>query len=165
MERGWRSSTLPIGRSEGEPISQVQIQLQRANDNYPLQLVNETNHEAEWELLYSNGEPKWTVSGLNESARYVFRVRAGNTFGWSKYSNASGPQDIATVLKFRQRDRASSGLIVGIAVPLLLLLCTICGLFVATLFRRPWEKKKPLPAGMALLFISYPHTWKSSLRR
>ena len=115
-----------------------------------LQLMNETNEEAEWELLYSNGESRWTISGLNESAKYVFRVRAGNTFGWSKYSNASGPQDIATVLKFRQRGRVSSGLIVGIAVPLLLLLCTICGLFVATLFRRPWEKKKPLPTGINL---------------
>ena len=112
--------------------------------------MNETNDEAEGELLYSNSEPRWSISGLNESARYVFRVRAGNSFGWSKYSNASGPQDIATVLKFRQKGRVSSGLIVGISVPVLLLLCAICGLFVATLFRRPWEKKKPLPTGMTL---------------
>ena len=109
--------------------------------------MNETSDKAGWELLYSNREPRWTISGLNESAKYVFRVRAGNSFGWSEYSNASGTQDIATVLKFRQRGTVSSGLIVGIAVPVLLLLCTICGLFVATLFRRPWEKKKPLPTG------------------
>ena len=115
--------------------------------------MNQTNDGAEWEVLYSNSEPRWTISGLNESAKYLFRVRAGNSFGWSKYSNASGPQDIATVLKFRQNGRVSSGLIVGISVPVLLLLCAICGLFVATLFRRPWEKKKPLPTGITLLLL------------
>ena len=115
--------------------------------------MNQTNDGAEWEVLYSNSEPRWTISGLNESAKYLFRVRAGNSFGWSKYSNASGPQDIATVLKFKQKGRMSSGLIVGIAVPVLLLLCTIYGLFVATLFRRPWEKKKPLPTGITLLLL------------
>ena len=110
----------------------------------------DTNADAEWEDLYGNNEPRWTISGLNESAKYVFRVRAGNRFGWSNYSRPSGPQDIASVLKFKQKQSMSNEIIVGIAVTALLLLCTICGVFVLSLFRRSWEKKKPLPTGMGL---------------
>ena len=33
------------------------------------------------------------------------------------------------------------------AIPVFVLLCGLCGLFVVTLLRRPWDKKRPLPAG------------------
>jgi hypothetical protein len=112
-----------------------------------LQVFNTTIDEDTWQVLYSDSANKWPISGLNGSSHFVFRVKAKNAFGWSNFSDVSRQMDIGMVLAIKDKQWTSNGVILGVAIPVFIVLCAICGLFIITLVRRPWDKKLPIPSG------------------
>jgi len=60
------------------------------------------NPEEGWFSVYRDDQNRWAVSGLPEDSLYAFRVRAKNAFGWSEFSQTSGPLDLAAAIAQRQ---------------------------------------------------------------
>ena len=59
--------------------------------------------------VYSDEANQWSVTGLDETATYIFRVRANNKFGWSNFSASSFPIELDRVLAQKGALKASLG--------------------------------------------------------
>ena len=59
--------------------------------------------------MYSDQANQWSVTGLDETATYVFRVRAKNNFGWSNFSASSFAIELDRVLAQKGALKANFG--------------------------------------------------------
>lgn len=66
-------------------------------------------------------ETYWIISALNPDYRYVFRVSALNSYGWSNFSDMSMEFNLIAAATIAERHE-QFGLIIGVAVPFLMII-------------------------------------------
>ena len=100
-------------------------------------------------------ENTWQVAFVSEygmfsnHSRFVFRVRARNRFGWSRYSEASNVIDVSQIHSKQSASRqapTSSALIGALVGAAIVLTLVVSSLFYLTVQRRTVEKVRSLAA-------------------
>ncbi|KAK9875123.1 hypothetical protein WA026_005916 [Henosepilachna vigintioctopunctata] len=96
--------------------------------------------EPEWKTFYNGTKTSWIINGLSEKYKYVFRVFALNSFGWSDPSQESIEFDLNETA--RLADKQSAMTVVVIATGITIGFILILGIIVTSILCSG-KKKEP----------------------